>query len=65
MAGVAAILAAHRSLFDALQIAGGVFLVYLGVRSLVALWRGRHDPARETVPAACDPPRRPSGRGSW
>ncbi len=55
VAGVAAILAAHRSLFDALRIAGGVFLVYLGVRSLAALWRGRHDPARETVPGVRSP----------
>lgn len=45
--GVAAILAAHRFLFTALQVAGGAYLVYLGMRSLAALWRDRHEPARE------------------
>jgi threonine/homoserine/homoserine lactone efflux protein len=32
--GVAVLLAAHRGLFAALQVAGGVYLIYLGVRSL-------------------------------
>lgn len=41
VAGVATILAAHPPLFNALRIAGGVYLVYLGVRSLAAL---RHGP---------------------
>jgi threonine/homoserine/homoserine lactone efflux protein len=41
VAGVATILVAHRSLFTALQVAGGVYLLYLGARSLIGLWRGR------------------------
>ena len=41
VAGVATVLVAHRSLFAALQVAGGVYLLYLGARALVALWRER------------------------
>jgi threonine/homoserine/homoserine lactone efflux protein len=41
VAGVATVLVAHRSLFTALQVAGGAYLLYLGTRSLVALWRER------------------------
>lgn len=44
VAGVAAVLAAHRSLFTALQVAGGVYLVYLGVRTALGLWRGPAGP---------------------
>lgn len=57
VAGVATILLTHRSLFEALRIAGGVYLVYLGVRSLVALWRGRGEdgPDRGTGAAARSP----------
>lgn len=47
VAGVATILVAHRSLFTGLQVAGGVYLLYLGTRSLIALWRERHAPGRE------------------
>ncbi len=55
VAGVAAVLAAHRSLFAALQVAGGVFLLYLGVRSMVELWRGRHDTERAVAPGVRSP----------
>lgn len=50
VAGVATILITHRSLFTALQIAGGVYLVYLGARSLVTVWRDRR-PAGEPCAA--------------
>ena len=40
VAGVATILVAHRSLFTVLQIAGGAYLLYLGVRTL---WRERRE----------------------
>ena len=56
VAGVATVLVAHRSLFAALQVAGGVYLLYLGARSLIALWRERGaDPAPgEAADAAAD-----------
>jgi threonine/homoserine/homoserine lactone efflux protein len=43
--GVAAVLAASATVFTALKLAGAVYLVYLGVQSLLALRRGRvpHD----------------------
>jgi threonine/homoserine/homoserine lactone efflux protein len=52
VAGVAAVLAAHRSLFTALQVAGGVYLIYLGVRTPVALRRERRRPTRPASPTA-------------
>jgi threonine/homoserine/homoserine lactone efflux protein len=39
-AGVAALLVASRPAFLALRIVGAAYLVYLGVQSLVAAWRG-------------------------
>lgn len=44
--GVAAVLIAHPSLFSALRVAGAVYLLYLGVRSLVGLWRAEPSPVR-------------------
>jgi threonine/homoserine/homoserine lactone efflux protein len=38
--GVAAVLAASATLFTALKIAGGIYLAYLGVQTLLALRRG-------------------------
>lgn len=38
--GVAAVLAASATVFSALKVAGGVYLVYLGVQTLLALRRG-------------------------
>jgi threonine/homoserine/homoserine lactone efflux protein len=57
VAGVATILLTHRSLFEALRIAGGVYLLYLAVRSLVTLWRARGEdgPDRGTGAAARSP----------
>jgi threonine/homoserine/homoserine lactone efflux protein len=51
VAGVATVLVAHRSLFAALQVAGGVYLLYLGVRSLIALRRERGTTRAETAAA--------------
>jgi Putative threonine efflux protein len=56
VAGVATILLTHRSLFDALRIAGGVYLLYLGIRSLVALWRARGDDRGSETGAAARSP---------
>jgi len=36
VAGFATVLVTHRSLFTALQVAGGLYLLYLGIRSLFA-----------------------------
>ncbi|MDN3351234.1 LysE family translocator [Actinomadura sp. DC4] len=46
VAGVATILVAHRGLFTALQLAGGCYLVYLGVRSLLQREKTAEDPER-------------------
>ncbi|GAA4506940.1 LysE family translocator [Actinoallomurus oryzae] len=51
VAGVAAVFVAHRSLFTALQVAGGVYLLYLGARSLLTFMRDRVDPAAEKTAA--------------
>jgi threonine/homoserine/homoserine lactone efflux protein len=40
--GVAAVLAASATVFTALKIAGGIYLVYLGVQALRSLRRGEH-----------------------
>lgn len=52
--GVAAVLAASATVFTALKIAGGVYLVYLGVQALLALRRGEggraHAPVRRGSP---------------
>jgi threonine/homoserine/homoserine lactone efflux protein len=40
-AGIAAVLVASEPAFVALRVAGGLYLVYLGTRSLCAAWRGR------------------------
>lgn len=42
--GVAAVLAASTTVFTALKIAGGIYLAYLGIRTLLALRRGGHVP---------------------
>jgi threonine/homoserine/homoserine lactone efflux protein len=44
--GIAAVLAASATLYTALKLAGSVYLVYLGLRTLIALRRGEaHDRA--------------------
>lgn len=50
--GVAAILAASTTVFTVLKIAGGIYLAYLGVRTLLGLRRGGH---------ASEPPKRGLG----
>jgi RhtB (resistance to homoserine/threonine) family protein len=51
-AGVAAVLAASRTAYDALRLAGAAYLVWLGVQSLLAARRGDYrdtgeEPSRE------------------
>jgi threonine/homoserine/homoserine lactone efflux protein len=41
--GVAAVLSASATLFTALKLLGGVYLVYLGVQALLSARRGRFD----------------------
>jgi threonine/homoserine/homoserine lactone efflux protein len=43
--GVAAVLSASATVFTALKLAGGAYLVYLGVQTLLALRRGEEAPA--------------------
>jgi threonine/homoserine/homoserine lactone efflux protein len=66
-AGVAAILAASETAYDALRLVGAAYLVWLGVQSLVAAWRGHGDEALgEPEPAASGRPpslRRPFRQG--
>jgi threonine/homoserine/homoserine lactone efflux protein len=40
-AGVAAVLAASQTAYDALRLVGAAYLVWLGVQSLLAAWRGQ------------------------
>ena len=44
-AGVAALVAASQPVFAALRVVGAVYLVWLGLQSLRAAWRGRSDDA--------------------
>jgi threonine/homoserine/homoserine lactone efflux protein len=39
-AGVAAVLAASETAYDALRLVGAAYLVWLGAQSLIAAWRG-------------------------
>jgi threonine/homoserine/homoserine lactone efflux protein len=45
--GVAAVLAASATVFTALKIAGGVYLAYLGIRTLLALRRNGERPEQK------------------
>ncbi|HEY8611284.1 MAG TPA: LysE family translocator [Roseomonas sp.] len=49
--GVAALLAAEPALFTALRLAGGAYLVWLGVQSVRAAWAGAAVELPSTVPA--------------
>jgi threonine/homoserine/homoserine lactone efflux protein len=51
--GVAAVLAASATVFTALKVAGGIYLVYLGVQALRSLRRG--DAAPENVKPSGSP----------
>jgi threonine/homoserine/homoserine lactone efflux protein len=55
-AGVAAVLAASETAYDALRLVGAAYLVWLGVQSLLAARRGyRDEPARGAGRAAASP----------
>ena len=47
--GLAALLAASEPAFLALRIAGAAYLVWLGLQSLVAAWRGTHAEGRRVA----------------
>jgi threonine/homoserine/homoserine lactone efflux protein len=49
-AGVAAVLAASRTAYDALRLVGAVYLVWLGVQSLLSARRGEYGDAPEQRP---------------
>jgi threonine/homoserine/homoserine lactone efflux protein len=51
-AGVAAVLAASRTAYDALRLAGAAYLIWLGVQSLLAARRGDYRDMGEERPAA-------------
>ena len=51
-AGVAAVLAASKTAYDALRLAGAAYLVWLGVQSLLAARRGDYREAWEEPPPA-------------
>jgi threonine/homoserine/homoserine lactone efflux protein len=51
-AGVAAVLAASRTAYDALRLVGAAYLIWLGVQSLVAARRGDYRDAGEERPRA-------------
>lgn len=44
--GIAAVLAASQTAYDALRLAGAAYLVWLGIQSLRAAWRGAEPPQR-------------------
>jgi RhtB (resistance to homoserine/threonine) family protein len=51
-AGVAAVLAASRTAYDALRLVGAAYLVWLGVQSLLSARRGEYHEEGEERPAA-------------
>jgi threonine/homoserine/homoserine lactone efflux protein len=51
-AGVAAVLAASKSAYDALRLVGAAYLVWLGVQSLLAARRGDYRDTAEERPGA-------------
>jgi len=52
VAGLAAVLVAVPALFGAVQLLGGIYLLYLGVGALIAAVRRRGTPDAATTPAA-------------
>jgi threonine/homoserine/homoserine lactone efflux protein len=51
--GIAAVLAASQTAYDALRLAGAAYLVWLGAQSLLSAWRGT-----EPLPRSVGPHRR-------
>jgi len=49
--GVAAVLAASQTAYDALRLVGAAYLVWLGIQSLLAARRGGNGAAAETAPS--------------
>jgi threonine/homoserine/homoserine lactone efflux protein len=47
--GIAAVLAASQTAYDALRLVGAAYLVWLGLQSLVAAWHGVAPPAEESA----------------
>src|ERR687893_802182 len=54
-AGVAAVLAASRTAYDALRLVGAAYLVWLGIQSLLAARRGYGGKDRAAAPAVRSP----------
>jgi threonine/homoserine/homoserine lactone efflux protein len=54
-AGVAAVLAASKTAYDILRLAGAAYLVWLGVQSLLAARRGDHRATEEARPRRSSP----------
>jgi threonine/homoserine/homoserine lactone efflux protein len=54
-AGVAAVLAASETAYDALRLVGAAYLVWLGVQSLLAARRGGEEERRGPAPAGRSP----------
>jgi RhtB (resistance to homoserine/threonine) family protein len=52
--GIAAVLAASQTAYDALRLVGAAYLVWLGAQSLYAAWRGA-EPAPRTGPRRRSP----------
>lgn len=50
-AGLAALMAASKTAYLVLRIAGAIFLVYLGARSWIAVFRARHEMETEIADA--------------
>src|SRR3954451_25406500 len=59
-AGVAAVLAASETAYDALRLAGAAYLVWLGVQSLLAARRGQDS---DPIATAARPARSPFRQG--
>ncbi|WP_405844254.1 LysE family transporter [Streptomyces platensis] len=62
VAGLAAVLVAVPALFGAVQLLGGVYLLYLGVGALVAAVRRRGTPGDAATAPADSPAARPAAR---
>lgn len=63
--GVSAVLATSATVFTVLKLAGGAYLVVLGVSAIRDARRSRHAPAEEPVPEAPPVPARRSELVTW